>query len=100
VDLMGLLEGKEGLNTHQEFMGKVSETVLVGEDGKPRMALGVGRVTGHQEVVLKGVGSLLKRLGPFGGSTVLGDGRPLLILDVDALLRRIPDFAAGEPGHG
>jgi chemotaxis protein histidine kinase CheA len=47
----------------------------------------VERITGHREVVLKAVGALLRNLGPFAGSTVLGDGRPVLILDVDQIIR-------------
>jgi chemotaxis protein histidine kinase CheA len=61
--------------------------VLVGEGEDPLVALGVERITGHREVVLKAVGHLLRNLGPFAGSTVLGDGRPVLILDVDQLIR-------------
>jgi chemotaxis protein histidine kinase CheA len=52
------------------------------------VALGVRRITGHREVVLKGVGAFLRDVGPFGGSTILGDGRPVLILDVDRLIQR------------
>jgi two-component system chemotaxis sensor kinase CheA len=65
------------------------EALLVGQaEGAARLALGVARVAGHREAVLRPVGRLLGRLGPYAGSTVLGDGRPVLILDVDALLER------------
>ncbi len=65
-----------------------SEVLLVGGREEPELALGVDRVTGHRETVLKGVGRLLREVGPFNASTVLGDGRPVLILDVDALIAR------------
>jgi two-component system chemotaxis sensor kinase CheA len=83
VGLVGLLEG-DGKSPDQ---GRIIESVLVGEEEEPLVALGVERITGHREVVLKTVGTLLRRLGPFAGSTVLGDGRPVLILDVDQVIR-------------
>ena len=83
VGLVGLLEG-DGKSPEQ---GRIIESVLVGEEEEPLVALGVERITGHREVVLKAVGTLLRKLGPFAGSTVLGDGRPVLILDVDRIIR-------------
>jgi two-component system chemotaxis sensor kinase CheA len=83
VGLVGLLEG-DGKSPDQ---GRIIESVLVGEEEAPLVALGVERITGHREVVLKTVGTLLRKLGPFAGSTVLGDGRPVLILDVDQIIR-------------
>ena len=83
VGLVGLLEG-DGQSPNQ---AQIAESVLVGEGEDPLVALGVERITGHREVVLKAVGSLLRKLGPFAGSTVLGDGRPVLILDVDQIIR-------------
>jgi two-component system chemotaxis sensor kinase CheA len=83
VGLVGVLEG-DGKSPKQ---ARIAESVLVGEGEEPLVALGVERITGHREVVLKTVGTLLRNLGPFAGSTVLGDGRPVLILDVDQLIR-------------
>jgi len=83
VGLIGLLEG----DGRSPDPARITESVLVGEEDEPLVALGVERITGHREVVLKAVGSLLGKLGPFSGSTVLGDGRPVLILDVDRIIR-------------
>ena len=83
VGLVGLLEGDGKSPDHT----RITESVLVGEEEVPLVALGVERITGHREVVLKSVGTLLRNLGPFAGSTVLGDGRPVLILDVDRIIR-------------
>jgi two-component system chemotaxis sensor kinase CheA len=88
VDLLSLLEGKK----RQEDAGlEVEEAVLVGDDENPLLALGVGRITGHREVVLKSLGFILSSVGPFGGSSVLGDGRPVLVLDVDGVIQRFTD---------
>jgi two-component system chemotaxis sensor kinase CheA len=83
VGLVGLLEGNGKVPRHSQ----IEEGVLVGEGEVPSVALGAQRISGHREVVLKSVGVLLRNLGPFAGSTVLGDGRPVLILDVDRLIQ-------------
>ncbi|HOX42096.1 MAG TPA: chemotaxis protein CheA [Myxococcota bacterium] len=76
------------------------EAILVGPpEGEASLALGVDRVTGHREAALRAAGALLGRLGPYGGSTVLGDGRPVLILDVDALIARAARAAPERPGE-
>ncbi len=73
----------------REPSGEVSrEAVVIGDGEQGRLALGVHRVAGHREVVQKPPGSLLRRAGPFAGTTVLGDGRPVLILDLDQLMER------------
>jgi two-component system chemotaxis sensor kinase CheA len=61
--------------------------VLVLEDGRDLYALAVDRVLGYQEVVVKPLGDPLDRLDWFSGATVLGDGQPILILDIPKALR-------------
>jgi len=93
VDLQGLIEGRYVQAADQLpscLPEGVLETVVVGVEDRALLALGVKHVSGHREVVLKGVGSMLKSLGPFGGSAVLGDGQPVLVLDVDELIGRVP----------
>ncbi len=41
---------------------------------------------GQQEIVIKTLGGLLKRAKGFSGSTILGDGRVALIVDVNSLV--------------
>lgn len=86
LPLLGLLDI---LGAPAEDSGKADEAdecLVVGEGERPTVALRVRRIAGHREVVLKKLGPMLKSLGPFGGSAVLGDGRPVLILDVDQLV--------------
>ena len=70
---------------------RVVAPTIVMRGRRPWMALGVDHITGHREVVLKNTGSILRSVGPFGGSSVLGDGRPILILDVADLYRRFQE---------
>ena len=63
--------------------------VVVDGDVSP-VALQVGRVLEVREVVTKKLGPPLNRMRIFDGATVLGDGRPMMILDV---VRLIGDYA-------
>lgn len=67
--------------------GHVLIAVLHAE-GK-RFGLVIDRVLSTEEIVVKPLGSQLKALGTYSGATILGDGRVALILDVQALARRV-----------
>jgi len=56
-------------------------------DGK-RFGLVIDRVLSTEEIVVKPLDTRLKALGTYSGTTILGDGRVALILDVQALARR------------
>ncbi len=68
-------------------MQKEQEQVVVFEDGRDLAAFAVERIVGYQEVVVKPLGEPLDRLEWFSGATILGDGEPILILDLVKLLR-------------
>ena len=53
-----------------------------------RFGLVVDRVLNTEEIVVKPLASLLKDIGVYQGSTILGDGKVALILDVQSLARR------------
>ncbi|MBZ5740170.1 chemotaxis protein CheW [Nocardioides mangrovi] len=67
--------------------GHVLIAVLQAE-GK-RFGLVIDRVLSTEEIVVKPLASQLKALGTYSGATILGDGRVALILDVQALARRV-----------
>jgi len=52
-----------------------------------RMAFAVDGLAGEQEVVVKGLGSQLARVGGIVGATIMGTGDVVLILNVDDLIR-------------
>jgi two-component system chemotaxis sensor kinase CheA len=62
------------------------ELVVVVELEDQRIGLGVDRVIGNHQTVIKSLGWLGRRVPVFAGSTVLGNGRVALILDLPALL--------------
>lgn len=54
---------------------------VVAELGERRVALGVGRVIGHEQVVVKPFDPPVGALPVFSGATILADGRPALLID-------------------
>jgi len=62
------------------------EQVIVIDLGDRRAGLVIDELTGQEEIVVKQFDAV--RDGPpfFGGATLLGDGRPCLIVDVSSLL--------------
>ncbi len=52
-----------------------------------RLGLVVDALTGQKEIVIKPLGNYLKKVPAIAGSTILGDGRVIMILDVAELVR-------------
>ncbi|WP_435747906.1 chemotaxis protein CheW [Nocardioides sp. SYSU DS0663] len=78
--------------------GHVLIAVLQAE-GK-RFGLVIDRVLSTEEIVVKPLTSRIKELGTYSGATILGDGRVALILDVQALARRVLSTEALERATG
>jgi len=64
------------------------DQVVVIEDGRDLSGIAVSRIVGYHEVVVKPLGDPLDRLEWFSGAAILGDGQPILILDVQRALRQ------------
>ncbi len=62
--------------------------IVVVETGRLRYGLVVDRLHDSEEIVVKPLGRHLKGIRFLAGSTVLGDGRVAMILDVGGLARR------------
>ena len=69
--------------------------VLLEADGDCR-AVGVGHIRGIREVVVRRLDGWTTRHPAVAGSTILGDGRAVLLLDPAALARLSPLARAGE----
>lgn len=63
----------------------LERVVIVEIDGQ-RLGLVIDRVIGNHQTVLKSLGWLLRDVRIFSGSTVLGDGRVALVLDIPSLV--------------
>jgi two-component system chemotaxis sensor kinase CheA len=66
--------------------GRDERAVVVAEGGEGRIGLAVDALLGQQEAVLKPLGAPLDAVPGLSAVTVLGNGRPVFILDVQRLL--------------
>ena len=69
-------------------------TIVVARIGVAIVGLAVDRVFDTEEIVVKPVASILRALTVFSGSTILGDGSVIMILDPKGVAQ-----AAGVNGH-
>jgi len=68
-----------------EARGEAAYAVIVGR-GEKRLGLSVDRLLGQQDVVIKGLDTMVSGGGlGVAGATILGDGRVVLVVDVAAL---------------
>ncbi|HWE73804.1 MAG TPA: chemotaxis protein CheA [Stellaceae bacterium] len=68
--------------------------VLILQAGGQKFGLAVDRVLDTEEIVIKPVAPILKDLPIYAGSTILGDGRVVMILDTNGLAARISSATA------
>ena len=68
--------------------------VLVIRSGGRSFAVAVDAIVGKEEIVVKPLGGILAELPPFGGATITGEGRVILLVDPARLL------ALAESGAG
>ena len=68
--------------------GKAPSKALVVKQDDEAFALGVDRMLGQQEVVVRPLEDPLVKVGGISGATDLGDGKPTLVLDLVGLIAR------------
>ncbi len=66
---------------------KRKHPVLLARTGDHRVALEVDALIGSREIVVKSVGPQISTIRGITGATILGDGRVVLILDINTLVR-------------
>lgn len=82
------------------------QPVLVFRSGVRPLAVAVDELVGKEDVVIKSLGRLLERVGPFAGATISGAGRVILLVDPSRLAetaeasRQAGRAAAGARGRG
>ena len=77
------------------------ENVVVVEhdDGRGRAGIVVDSLFGNSQVVMKPMGRFLGQVPGVAGSSILGNGRVALILDVPEIVRQAADAAARDTAH-
>jgi two-component system chemotaxis sensor kinase CheA len=71
------------------------ENVVVVEHEQGRAGIVVDKLFGSSQVVMKPMGRFLRQVPGVAGSSILGNGRVALILDVQEIIRRAADAHAG-----
>ncbi len=71
---------------------KAFYTVVVGVANR-KFGIVVDRLIGQKEIVIKPLGAYLKNIPGIAGSTILGDGRVIMIIDAGELLRLVEKSA-------
>jgi two-component system, chemotaxis family, sensor kinase CheA len=96
VYLSRVLHHSTDLSLASSMVQGVNIVVLQAEGCQ--MGLVVDHIRDTQEIVVKPLGRQLKGLSCYVGATIMGDGRPALILDVTGLARLAG--LAGQAGNG
>lgn len=68
--------------------------IVVVQVGEEQFGLVVSEVFDTEEIVVKPVGSLLKHIDIYQGTTILGDGRVIMILDVAGIANQAGGMSA------
>lgn len=81
--LLPLIHLHEVLRLEDHRLGEDDDVnIVIVQVGEEQFGLVVAEVFDTQEIVVKPVGKLLKSLRVYQGTTILGDGRVIMILDV------------------
>jgi two-component system chemotaxis sensor kinase CheA len=72
------------------------ENIVVVQNGNDTAGVVVDRLVGESQTVIKPLGTMFKNIPGISGSSILGNGRVALILDVPGLLRETLKRAAAE----
>ncbi|MEM6688039.1 MAG: chemotaxis protein CheW [Planctomycetota bacterium] len=70
---------------HDESKPRENQQVIVVESGRSVFGIAVDRVLDSEEIVVKPLSKHLSNLPLFAGSTILGDGRVAMILDISGI---------------
>ncbi|MGH8021514.1 MAG: chemotaxis protein CheA [Opitutaceae bacterium] len=71
-----------------ELKADAAINIVVLQTGAEQFGLVVDGVEDTAEIVVKPLGKHFKEINCYAGATIMGDGRPALILDVDGLAKR------------
>lgn len=74
----------EGILGTGEYERKGGVVVVV-ERGKDKAGIAIEKIIGEQELIIKSLDASLKQTKGVSGATILGDGMPALILDINTL---------------
>ena len=92
---VGLLWAHQVLGIEAPPASYGSTAVVVIDDHEFSHGLAVDQLLGEQEIVLRGLDSQLGKVENIGAAALLPDGAPVLVLDVDDVVRSIANLLDG-----
>ncbi len=93
-DVFPLVRLGEVLGTQQPGSDLEDKYVVVVGLANSRVGLVVDELLGQKEVVIKSLGEYLGSVPGIAGSTILGDGRVIMIVDIEELIRNTKSKSA------
>jgi two-component system sensor histidine kinase and response regulator WspE len=91
---VGLISASQLLGAGNGSAGKELSVIIFGERGK-RFALAVDQFLGERELVVQTIDPRLGKIQDISAAALLPDGAPVLILDVEDLIRSIEVLVSG-----
>ncbi|MDX9924070.1 MAG: chemotaxis protein CheA [Ignavibacteriaceae bacterium] len=85
IDLKHLLDGVINGERNENEWQYIVELGI----GEKRFGIKVDELVGQQEVVIKSLGDYLGKIEGIAGSTIMGDGTVVIILDINELLNKL-----------
>lgn len=76
------------LNQTQQDKNKVWQYVVIVGLAERQIGIEVDELLGQKEIVIKSLGNFIGRVTGIAGSTIMGDGRIILILDINELIHK------------
>ena len=68
-----------------DYLEKDKFPAIVVDLGAQKVAIGVDELLNKKDIVIKSLGKMLSNVKGFAGATILGDGRVVLIIDINSL---------------
>ncbi|MDQ1266851.1 MAG: two-component system, chemotaxis family, sensor kinase CheA, partial [Bacteroidota bacterium] len=95
-EVIPLVRLDSALNTPTKMSGLDDRNVVVVGLGIQRIGLVVDELLGQQEIVIKSLGEYLGDIVGIAGSTIMGDGRVIMIIDVAELIQSLYDNSVSQ----
>ena len=80
----------------ENYQNKVWQHVVVVGIAEKKFGIKVDKLIGQKEVVIKSLGNYLGTIEGIAGSTILGDGTVVMILDINEILNQIEKVEIGK----
>lgn len=87
--VLPLLTLKSELNIPEKLIPSTTQYVVVIGLAHQRLGIVVDSLLGQEEIVIKSLGQYLGNIPAIAGSTILGDGRVIMILDIQELVDKV-----------